>query len=682
MKISDYKKQLEEAQKTSSSYECKGDEKDMKEFFLERKVELIEARAQKGIEKIWHAADNAYTPKSGDDAGNKKAVFVSDDELGWRSSKQILGADENWQETAVPPNLYVKIQTAMAVLVDRNPTAEFKPNSKKYTGNTLLLEDLNKKSWDTAKSKRHLLKPFVLNLSKYGFAVGRTYPKLVKRSYSELEKYDLKTDTRTYKKDIEHIVYNDVFRESINPWHCWFDPSEVLTDPFSRSDNMWFMEYSYMTFRRLFGHLANAKFVSPYTGDLIDYSRPTTMEGSKQSVKNVVRVWFYENLDLDMLFVMTDGGIPLVYEPLPQRAKNKRLSLNHAHWTMRNDKDIEGIGLYEAMRGDHKLHLKLRNMTVDQVALSIYKEFFYEGTGTNENDGVMFVTPGKGRQVLNPQNIKWNEVPGPGKDAWDAIAMQKEAMEEATGVTRGLSGEVVGETAYETAQARESALKRMKTPLENITDFLEQDAYATLSIMEDLYSLPKIHLIGEDRFIDEAELLSLQQQSEESGEEMPATEEKYKEVPLNLELSEDGSVERSDKEEFIELRPPLLDWEGVITVKGTSILADSELLERMGTTEMANIVIPLLSAPPEIAMKPATEIIKSYKKDPKDWLPDAWFAPAAPPNLFAPAAPAAPGGEEVPPTEEVPPVETAETVVPPSSVAGLTTPQESLSATM
>ena len=72
---------------------------------------------------------------------------------------------------------------------------------------------------------------------------------------------------------------------------------------------------------------------------------------------------------------------------------------------------------------------------------------------------------------------------------------QEQKIEEATGITRGLSGEVVGKTAYETAQAREAALKRLKTPLENLTDALEIEAYITLSIIEDLYSVPKIKLL-------------------------------------------------------------------------------------------------------------------------------------------------------------------------------------------
>jgi len=656
------KKELKAQQEGAKGYRRTPEDKAAQEFFAQRKQQLMENRRNKKVEEIWKAADKAYVPHTIDGTPGKK-VLVSDDENGWRSSQQILNKDDAWVEDSVPPNPYIKIQTALGIIVDRNPTAVFSPGAKKYKKNNELMADLYRRSWEIAHSKSAFLKPFVFNQAKYGMGVGRTYPLTVKRTVSDLSEYNPKTGKNKYVP-VEHTYYDDIFRESMSPWQCWFDDAAVVGNPFSCNDNMWYKDYSWDKLKEQFGHLPNFKFVNPTEKVLspVDNAEGATQTKGVAAIQE--RVWFYENLGRDMFYVETEDGIVLVNEPIPKRPKNKRLSLFTAPWTLRNDRDIEGIGVYEAMRNDHKLHMKIRNMTMDQLVLSIYKEFFYEGTDTLEADGQMKTAPGRGRQVTNPQNVKWNEIPGPGRDAWMGLEIQENAMEEATGITKGLSGEVTGKTAFEISQAREAALKRLKTPLENITDALEIDAYISMGIIEDLYAIPKIKLIAEDRYI---ELFELDQMTEDNDGVPPEFEEEYKEIPLKLEREkETGTIVKSQKEDFFTLKPEDLSWEGVIVVKGQSIIADSELLERTTTIEMANIVIPLLTAPPEVAKKPAIQIIETYKKDPRDWLPDAWFVETPPgQEMFVKA------GAEQDPNAQDP---NAETVVPPSDIAGPTNP--------
>ena len=669
MKLTKYKKDFKEHTKNATGYKLSGDDKVAHDFFQKRKEELKLHRKNLGIEEIWQAADLAYQPHTS--KAKKKGVFVSNDELGWRSTKQILTSEEDWMDDTVPVSPYIKIQTALGIIVDRNPSATFKPGKKKYVGNTSLIEDLYNKTWTRAHSKSALLKPFVFNQAKYGIGVGRTYPLKVTRTVDDLVTFN-PTGPSKYKAT-DFTYYDDVFRESLSPWQCWFDDGGMVGNPLSFNDNMWYKDYSWQRFEGAFSHLPNFQYVVPTQQVL---TREDQKDGSEIKDKGLskyqIRVWFYENLELDRLIVETEGGVVLVNEPLPQKPKNKHLSLYAAPWTLRNDSTIYGIGVYEAMRGDHKKHTKLSQMTMDQVVQSIYKEFFYEGTDTMQGDGVMKTQPGRGRQVTNPQNIKWNEVPGPGSDAWAALDRQEQKIDEATGVTKGLTGEVVGKTAFETAQARESALKRLKTPLENLTDALTTDAYITVSIIEDLYSIPKIKLIAEDRYI---ELSDLQGLADEEGN-LPQYNEEFREIPLNVKKDNEG-FSFSEEEQFVSLKPENLPWEGAIRVNGESMIADSELLDRTTTLEMANMIIPLLAQPPEIALKPATEIIKVYKKDPKDWLPDAWSKPPQP--MFQPTQGQMP--PESNPEGMTPPPQ-ADTVLPESQVPGLTTPSDSLNATM
>lgn len=669
------KKELKEHIDSVKTFRGTQQERDSKEFFEERRGQLKTYRkGKKGIESIWKAADDAYTPHTLKTSKGKK-VLASDDELGLRSAQVILGKDEDWKEDSVAPNPYIKIQTAFGIIVDRNPTAIMNAGASKYQNNAPLMENLYTRSWEIAKSRSTLLKPLIFNATKYGLGVGRTYPLQIRRSVRELTDFVPEDPKKNKYKEIEHTYFDDAFRESLSPWQVWFDDASVVGNPFSINDVVYYKDYDWDKFKEQFGHLKNFTNVLP---DKRVLSSDKELESFDEELhkgkvaKLQTRVWFYENLKRDMFYIQTDDGVVLLDEPMPQSAKNKKLSVWPVTWTLRNDKDLEGIGIYEAMRNDHKIFNKIKIMSVDQLVLSIYKEFFYAGTEKLDGDGMMKTKPGVGRQVVDPQNIKWNVVPGPGKEVVDWMKYEEEKMEEATGVTKQLEGTVTGKTAFETSQARESALKRMKTPLENITDGLEHDAYISIGIFEDLYSVPKIKLIAEDRFIEPVELEQLREEEIEVGEEFDESQikEEFREFPLHLERKgEKGELEQTEDENFFTLKEEDFPWEGVIKIEGQSIIANSELLERTTTTEMTNMLVPLFQMPREIAEKPSKELVKAYNKDPADWLPDAWLQPVQPEkeggNLFVDSEQAEEGVEQAP--EGVPNIET---VVPKDEVSG------------
>jgi hypothetical protein len=113
----------------------------------------------------------------------------------------------------------------------------------------------------------------------------------------------------------------------------------------------------------------------------------------------------------------------------------------------------------------------------------------------------------------------------------------------------------------------------------------------------------------------------------------------------------------------------------MIKIRGESVVAESELLDRMTTTEMANLIIPLLMQPPEIVKKPVIEILKVYKKDPKDWVPDSWLQEQN--QLFNPLQ----QKQEMQPDQMQSMMKTP-TVIPQSEISGITTPDESLKKTL
>ena len=145
-------------------------------------------------------------------------------------------------------------------------------------------------------------------------------------------------------------------------------------------------------------------------------------------------------------------------------------------------------------------------------------------------------------------------MPGPGAEAWAGIEMFKKDIENASGVTAPLLGEITGKTAFEIAQAKEAALKRLKTPLENIADALEEDGYITVSLIQMLYSIPEVYKITDREKIN-AYLQEIQSDPElyEYDEEGNFYAKVYREFPMNLEKDEQGNFIESEETRFFRI---------------------------------------------------------------------------------------------------------------------------------
>jgi hypothetical protein len=334
--------------------------------------------------------------------------------------------------------------------------------------------------------------------------------------------------------------------------------------------------------------------------------------------------------------------------PIEDYKGNKKLSLWQAFWTLRHAESIYGIGLYEAIRYEHALIDRFRNMTIDQLTLSINKMFFYQGTQNLTDTGEITIRPGVGKQILNPKDIQWMEVPGPGKDAFEGLKMLRNDAQEASGITDTLVGEVTGKTAFEIAQAKEAALKRLKTPLDNLLDALQQDRYITVALMQLIHSIPEVRAMTDpdmiDRYLQEIQGDSELYNSSEAGFEALL----FPEFSLNVEEGSDGKLIETEQTKFLRVKPRFLSWEGILNIKPQSVLSPSKQVEKALELEMWNILIPLLAQPPELYLKAAKSIVQLYDKDPKDILPVSWLQLEEPQQEESLIVPADQGGGALP----------------------------------
>ena len=605
-------------------------EQQLKDFnFVKQRIfDLQELRKQPhygtNLESLWAESDKEYVPHR---LGTKtKRNVVSDEDKGWRGALVSLGTS-NWQSDIAQTNPYTKIQTALSILVDRNPSGVFLPASKRYTSTTELIKQLYQRSWEYAKSKNQL-KLFIFNLAKYGWACARTYPLRINRTVKVLTEYNQESPDDSVYEEKKITEFNDIFRENLDPWNVWIDDMTRPSNQFSIRDWCWRKVYARDAAEEEFGKYKNWKYVQTGGGITTDKVIQLTDSNKQFKEKDLVEVYFYENRLKD-LFMVIANGIPVVIEPLPiSDAKGiKKLSLWHAYWTLRNAESPYGIGIYEAIRYDQKMLDRIRNMTIDQLTLSIYKMFFYTGTQMLQETGDIKITPGVGKQVLNPRDVNWLEVPGPGQDAWLGIERFKKDIDESSGISDTLEGTITGKTAFEVAQAKEAALKRIKSPLDNVLEALDTEAYITISLIQILYSIPETYKIADPNLIEDyLKEVGSDTDLYERDEEGNFTAKVFQEFPLQLEEDEGGNLIETGKTQFFRVKPKLLQWEGIINVKAQSILTGSKQVDKALELEMYNILIPLLAQPPEIYSKLGKNLVRLYDKDPRDILPDSWIA--------------------------------------------------------
>ncbi len=657
------KKAKEEKPKEDYSPEVGSAEKNVLDHLTERIVILKDSKKKIlddiNFEEIMQDADNEYMPKSLREKVDKtgSVMLVQDEVRGLRGSRivPITGKEGNeWRSDVSEPTLFVKIQTALSILVDQNPEAVFKAMLDRYKSTSAVAKAIWQRSWNIAGSKE-MLKLFIFDLAKYGWAIGRTYPRLVERDKEILVELDLDDPSKNKYKKVKIVEFNDIYREKLDPYRTWIDDKANMTDPYSLDDWYFEMDFSKDDFEREFGQYANASLITFGQVEVeTKEEEPANDETKKRT--DMVTVGFYESKNKDLYAIFAPKQkIVIYFSPLPN--DEGMLSCWDAVWNIRDPRTRYGVGLFEIIKNNKVLYDRLDNMDIDQLVLSIYTMLFYSGTNQMSGDGTIVLSPGVAKQKLPGSSIDQVKIDYTGKGR-EGAASQMERIDEISGITPTLQGEVEGKTLGEVLHAKDSALKRLNIPLGNIGHAIEQDAYLTLSWANQVYSLPEVM-----EFVDQAELdeykLETGREPSSMQFETPADEEagtpasgkitadfpRVLELPLEKETMEEnreGALIESPESRFFvvggtgedALPKKSIRWKGKVTVMPQSIVAPSQELERQRKMELYNIVQPVVQTIAlamaqgqfQVALdtaKPVVQILEIQNEKPENWLPDS-----------------------------------------------------------
>ena len=622
--------------------------------FLGKRVPILKKTKQDvlngfNFEELMKKADREYTPKDLlASSAVSTLVTVADEDTGNDNANakivDITGeADKaNWRSTVSEPTLLIKVQTALSILIDQNPEAVMKATCEKYEKRNDIAKAIWKRNWELNESIE-VLKLFVFDLCKYGFAVGHTLPRILKRDKEILEELDTENPENNKYKKIKIVEFNDIYREKLDLYRTWIDDKANMTDKYSVNDWYYEKDYSKEDFDEEFGMYKNSKTVD---GNTLNEDT----EGLNSATKtrdDMITVGFYENKkkDLYCIWVPTSKTV-LFYSPLPN--DDGKLTLWFTNWLLRDPRTIYGIGLFELLKNNKLMYDRFKNMTIDQLTMAIYPMIFFTGTPMNGEDEIK-VAPDKLVRKQAGTSIEQIKIDYDAR-GWEATEVLQNDMDEATGLTKTLEGQVTGKTLGEVLHAKDSALKRLNIPLLNIASAIEQDAYITLSWANQVYSIPEMH-----KFANGKELVAFEEEngkkakniSQGEGEEIEA--EFYPEIELGLDEDRDGNLIESPDSRFFKVgdeKFPLesIKWEGKICIKAKSIISPNPELERQRKSELYNVISPVVSqmaslwykqinpetgemftvpAGKEVALalyKPLKEILEIQDENPDNWI--------------------------------------------------------------
>lgn len=587
--------------------------------------------------------------------------------------------DANQRPLAIN-NAYGKIQTALGILIDADPSYILEEDNPKYSKNREFLRLLAEKSFRNTNSLGQF-KLSVFNAAKRGWFVGRTFNRRLYHDARFLKSISPEGKRKYETKTVQKI--DDIAYMNLNNYNVWIDEQTKPEDFLSTRDWMW-REVQYIDdIRRLFpeDEFPNMKYVRAggntqeslqgvFTRNAVSNKTGLSPQATK---KGMTEMFFYENQYSDQ-FIVEVNNVMIVAEPLPQN--NKRLSCIYGSWHLRGDDTIYGLGVIEEMETSEELIDRVNNMDMRQLLLTISPSGFFSGSEDMEEENVRSA-PGIFRRTLDPDKVKWLQIPQGNSTGLERVSWLEKKQDEKTGITPTIEGmdQPGDQTAFEIGVQREAGLKRLRLPLKSLQYALSQEFQNRIALIQQTYSTFEVEHLqsAEDitAYLDDVkadrDFFFIENEGQAGKEKFYAL--KYRMVNLNIDKTEDGKFIESESSNFFQIKPEYLQFSGFITIKSNSLLATSEALEQANTLRMTNLLIPLLSGNMQTNAKIAKQLLIAFNKDQRDWLPQDWIdflsgkKPASPPPPQSASELTASGAPPAPPQTSAP------TAVPPAQVS-------------
>lgn len=534
------------------------------------------------------------------------------------------------------PIAFSKIMTAVSVLGGKAPDATFLASDKVYARTQY---DLWKRTWTNPKSNGlPTLQNFYQNVLGSGFGAYRVYPRTIQHM----------------SQGVPRIIFDDIYRQAINPRRIWIGSSVNIYDRWSRGECVYEVDQDAKTFKEKYEDSKYFQLESAVTVE------ETGIDDTQK--QDFVTIRYYEN-PITNKYCVACGNYPIYEGEMPNDD-----GFGHVVWAncfINNPSDPYGVGLVEIMRGNTEMYDYIERLSAEQVEAEISPLLFGTNTGVGE------MTYRRGPNVINPKgqgtSIDIVKTSGNVQQSLIFADSQKQKIAENTGINDILAGNAGEGTLGATVIMKEAALNRLIIPRNSVVACIEDDAYITVSWIKQTYTVDKIIEFNSDSEVEtfiklnpeyfvyridegtKSEPESFAIDTTEYEEETKKEGGKYgysKKVPLSFDIKmKEGESEEEDSVEEItsEYSIPSSELFNILKDRGhisdriqiivdpTSTLLPSEEINKQRITQVYQMVTPATvqimqfeTQMPELArtmMMQLDHILEVNKESVYDWVP-------------------------------------------------------------
>lgn len=375
--------------------------------------------------------------------------------------------------TSQEPIALSKILIATSVLAGKVPDSEVICDDK-VRGKASY--ELWKRTWTMKGANgQNTLERTYQNLLTYGWAAWRVYPRRVS----------------VERKGIEKILFDDIYREPMDPNRTWLGLGQSIGDYWSQFEVYYEKDVMKDDFFSMLPeaeeHKGRKNFLEKCTTS--DEAKEEDQLKSEQSYT----LGYYENPLINRYIVKC--GKYIIYDgEMPN--DDCYGSLLVARCFVKNILDPYGVGLYEMMRGNTALFTYINSLNAQQVEAEIFPLLFGPQVQNGSN------TYKRSPNIINPKNpgtsIDVIKTSGNVQQGIAYAQQQKEAIEENTGVNNIVAGSNAENTLGSTVILKEAAYNRLTPPKNSMMNAIQTDAHIALSWIEQTYPVDKVFLIDSD----------------------------------------------------------------------------------------------------------------------------------------------------------------------------------------
>lgn len=385
----------------------------------------------------------------------------SDGSTDWAVFTRVSGMEQDVSNVprSAEPLAFSKILVAASAIAANIPDGDtYSTNKIKARA----YKELWKRSWEVPEMNGQMtLQTTTQNIFTYGWAAWRVYPK-----------QDVVDKTINGKKT-KKIIFDDVYREPLDPTRTWLGLSYKPTHNVNRPEVLYEIDITKEEYEKL------KKRMGKRSKQSASVSQEAMNEDSEKSTTHVT-LSFYES-PADNRYIIASDNICFFDGEMPNDEVYGSVVVGHCF--INNQKNPYTTGLYEMIRGNAAIYNYINSVNAEQVVAEIEPLLFASGITGN---GDLTYKRGANRINQLPNGAKLEKILTTGNVTLgiNYANAQKLDIEENTGVNNIVSGSSSETTLGATVILKEAALNRLIIPRNSLKQMIENDACIYFSWLE------------------------------------------------------------------------------------------------------------------------------------------------------------------------------------------------------